>query len=168
LMETSAVARPLLSPELTQGGPQLRRPKDSQKTAWCTPPKNWRTTPNCCDCLGVGNLRCICDGGDSRNFESRLVVRICARGPSPTPRSEHVGLMGAESRYKSCRGKNVFGQRPEEWPFLGAETALGCAGGSVAGDSPQLVFWRIGGTFRHQELRHSLAEAAVPQAAHRA
>ena len=45
--------RRLPNPELTQLGGRISTDK---KKAWCVPPKNWSTTPNCCDCLGVGNL----------------------------------------------------------------------------------------------------------------
>jgi hypothetical protein len=49
--------RRLPNPELTQGGTSSEAvyPRILKKKAWCAPPKNWSTTPNCCDCLDVGN-----------------------------------------------------------------------------------------------------------------
>jgi len=80
------------------------------------------------------------------------IVHI-ARGPFVAPRSEHIG-QGGESRLPNHAGAKMFpASRPRGMPFLGAEMALGCGGGSrvagsgggkpgggsLAGDSPQLV-----------------------------
>ena len=51
-------------------------------------------------------------------------------------------------------------------PFLGAEMALGCAGGQKGAWRARFLEdrWYL----RDQELRRNLAEGALPQAVHRA
>ena len=166
-METSAEIVSLAQPGTNARWYQLGgRISTDKKKAWCVPPKNWSTTPHCCDCLGVGTLRCLCDGGDSRNFESRFIVRIC------TPAFACSSLTGTPARGNPCpkimQGQNVSASRPEECHFLGRKGPRLRRGPTGASEFATAGFLEDRWYLRDQELRRNLAEAALPQAVRRA
>lgn len=144
-------ARRLPNPELTQGGTSSEAlyPPDSQKKAWC--PHRRIGAPR--QTVATVLVLAVFDA-----FATAATQKILALGSL----CESVHAAFARSSLRARRLGN---------PAQKSRQGLKCLKPAVLRNAISWLATRpswFSGTFRHQELRRNLAEAALPQAVHRA